>query len=65
MPYKFKAGDRVTHHARPGQVGKVMEVEEDRYSSCDPIFHVCWTPDKPGSWWIPMRSHPALKKVED
>lgn len=68
VEHPLKAGDKVTHWSHGDQPGTVVEVEEDKYSYHDPIYHVVWVegdPDLPYTNAIPYRNHHHLKKVED
>ncbi len=58
--HPLKKGDKVTHPRNPDRLGTVVEVEEDRYSYTDPIYHVAWSEDGPA---IPYRNYHNLQKV--
>lgn len=56
----IKAGDKVTHWSEPNKPGTVIEVEPDKHSSDDPIYHVVWTEGGPA---IPYRRYHHLVKI--
>jgi hypothetical protein len=60
----LKQGDLVTHWAARGEVGYIAEIEPDRYSWDDPVYHVVW-PHSLGSASgiaIPYRRYHSLRR---
>jgi hypothetical protein len=62
----LKQGDLVTHWSARGEVGYIAEIEEDRHSWNDPVYHVVW-PHLLGSASeiaIPYRRYHSLRRFQ-